>query len=56
MVAQARGPRYLLRSVGATLRGLPWILRERRLVPAHVEAALAALDAFEARGKRDADS
>jgi GT2 family glycosyltransferase len=25
-------------------RGLPWVLRERRVVPAHVERALAALD------------
>jgi GT2 family glycosyltransferase len=25
-------------------RGLPWVLRERRVVPAHVEAGLALLD------------
>ena len=56
MMAQARGPRYLLRGAGATLRGLPWILRERRVVPASVEAALVALDTFQTSGQRDADA
>ena len=35
-------------NVGATLRALPWILRERRVVPAQVDAALARRDAFDA--------
>ena len=37
-----------LRGLFSALRGMPWVLRERRVVPAHVERAIAAREAFEA--------
>ena len=37
----------------AALRGLPWVLRERRVVPPHVEKALRVRDAFDARVQSD---
>jgi GT2 family glycosyltransferase len=33
-----------IRAVGAALAGLPWVLQERRVVPAHVEQALRVLE------------
>jgi GT2 family glycosyltransferase len=47
MLGQPHGRRRW-RSVAATLGALPWILRERQVVPARVEAALARRDAFDA--------
>jgi GT2 family glycosyltransferase len=38
-----------LAAIGAALRGLPWVLRERRVVPATVERGLRLLDATQAR-------
>jgi GT2 family glycosyltransferase len=46
--AESRRDRVALRNVVDALRGLPWVLRERRVVPAHVEMALQTLDALEA--------
>jgi GT2 family glycosyltransferase len=33
----------------AAVRGLPWVVRERRVLPAHAEARFAALDAVQRR-------
>jgi GT2 family glycosyltransferase len=33
----------------AAVRGVPWVLRERRVLPAHAEARFAALDAVQRR-------
>jgi len=38
----------LLRNALDALRGLPWVLRERRVAPDHVEAALRMLDDMDA--------
>jgi GT2 family glycosyltransferase len=38
-----------LASLASALAGLPWVLRHRRVAPAHVQQALAILDAFVAR-------
>lgn len=48
--------RSLLRNAADALRGLPWVLRERRVVPAHVEQTLSTLATFysTAGGERDA--
>lgn len=43
-VRRARGQPRLAWSVMAALGGMPWVLRNRRVIPAHVEAALHALD------------
>jgi hypothetical protein len=51
-VAAARTVRLLrrppaavaLRAAAEAARGLPWVLRERRPAPPHVEARLAVLD------------
>ncbi|AEN13822.1 MULTISPECIES: glycosyltransferase [unclassified Streptomyces] len=39
-----------LRALGQALRGLPWVLRQRRPVPPDVEARLAALERAQRRG------
>lgn len=36
--------RFSLAGVAGALRGLPWVLRRRRVVPSHVEEKLRALD------------
>lgn len=41
---RAAGDGETARGVAEALRGLPWALRERRPVPAHVAASMAALD------------
>jgi GT2 family glycosyltransferase len=40
-----------LRAVLDALAGLPWVLRERSVLPAHVEARFAALDASQAASR-----
>jgi len=42
----SRRERALMRNAADALRGLPWVLHERRVVPAHVEHALRTLAAF----------
>jgi GT2 family glycosyltransferase len=41
---KARRHRMLLKSFGAALRGLPWVLRERRTVPREVEDRVRMLE------------
>ncbi len=41
--AAARGP-GLVRTLGDSLCGLPWVLKQRRVVPAHVESQLQLLE------------
>ena len=48
----SRRERSLARSAADALRGLPWVLRERRVVPPHVEQALRSLAAFYADDAR----
>ncbi len=44
-------PRDRITALGImdALRGLPWVIRERRVLPAHAESRLAALDAAQRR-------
>ncbi|HET8877003.1 MAG TPA: glycosyltransferase [Casimicrobiaceae bacterium] len=46
--AASRRDGVALRNARDALRGLAWVLRERRVVPAHVESALQTLDALQA--------
>jgi GT2 family glycosyltransferase len=46
-LAESRRDRSLVRNALDALRALPWVLRERRVVPGHVEAALRALDVMQ---------
>jgi GT2 family glycosyltransferase len=46
--AESRRGRVARRNAVDALRGLPWVLGERRVVPAHVEMALQTLDALQA--------
>lgn len=48
----ARRDGMLLRDTCAALRGLAWVLRERQVVPAHVEAALRTIEPFYANAER----
>ena len=41
--------RVTARGLLAAVRGLPWVLRERRVLPPHAEARFAALDAVQRR-------
>ena len=43
---ESRRDRALVRNTADALQGLPWVLRERRVVPPHVEQALRTLAAF----------
>ena len=45
MLRAAPRNRLSLRALAEALRGLPWVLRTRRVVPPHVESGLRALDA-----------
>ncbi|HSU45058.1 MAG TPA: glycosyltransferase [Casimicrobiaceae bacterium] len=45
--ADSRRNRVAMRNAVDALRGLPWVLRERRVVPARVEMALQTLDALQ---------
>jgi GT2 family glycosyltransferase len=47
--ADARDGRTLRADLRDTLAALPWLLRERRVVPPHVEEALGVLDRLAAR-------
>jgi GT2 family glycosyltransferase len=40
----ARGQKGSMRGLASALRGLPWVMRERRVVPSHVERRLRLLD------------
>jgi len=44
---EARRERSLVWSVAASMRGMSWVLRERRVIPRHVEAALRQREAFD---------
>lgn len=44
MLRRVPRDRVTARALAAALRGLPWVLRERRVVPDHVERRLALLD------------
>lgn len=46
--AESRRNRVAMRNAVDALRGLPWVWRERRVVPARVETALQTLDALQA--------
>jgi GT2 family glycosyltransferase len=46
--AESRRNRVAMRNAADALRGLPWVWRERRVVPARVETALQTLDALQA--------
>jgi GT2 family glycosyltransferase len=41
--------RVTARALGAALRGLPWVLRERQVLPPHAEARFAALEEAQRR-------
>ena len=45
-----------LRALVAALSGAPWVLRERRRIPPHVEASLRALEEHAATGSRSGGS
>ena len=45
MLQQAPHDRYTARAVARAVSGLPWVLRERRVSPAHVEAMRRLLEA-----------
>jgi GT2 family glycosyltransferase len=49
----ARDHHTFFRDAFDALRGLAWVLRERRVVPANVETALRTIEAFYAGDKRD---
>jgi GT2 family glycosyltransferase len=48
-LAESHRDRAALRDALAALHGLPWVLRERRVVPDRIERALRTLDLFDAR-------
>lgn len=50
--AESRRDRSLVRNAADALRGLPWVLRERRVVPGDVEHALSTIAAFYAAADR----
>ena len=52
VLARSRLRRERVAAVMAALRGLPWVLRHRRAVPAHIEDALRRLDGYADRRRR----
>ena len=49
LLREALAERSLVRAVPAALRGVPWVLRERRVIPSHVEAAVRRVSEFYSR-------
>ena len=52
VLARTPSRRDRMAAVVAALRGLPWVLRRRRVVPAHIEEGLRRLDVYAERRRR----